>query len=70
MLQKILVVETKTRRVGSKATAYENINFARWENPQFPDSPKQALRRGWRLISPPVYNETEEVYEWWFEKYE
>jgi hypothetical protein len=70
MQQMILLVETKERRIGAAGTAYENINFPANTDCVFPASPKEALKRGWRLLSPPVYNSVEEVWEWWFEKIE
>jgi hypothetical protein len=67
-MQKILIVETKDRRIGAEATAYENINFPTNAGCEFPDTPKEALKRGWCLLAPPIRNNTEEVWEWWFER--
>lgn len=70
MHQMILVIETKERRVGCSSLAFENINFPTESGCDLPPSPKEALKRGWRLLAPPVYNNAEEVWEWWFEKLE
>lgn len=68
-MQKVLLLETEKRNIGAKAVSYENINFDRDASCCFPDSPRQALARGWHLIQLPFLQVNKEgLYEWWFAK--
>jgi hypothetical protein len=68
-MQKILVIETRDRLIGSPGLSYLNINFPHEDNSVFPANPREALKRGWHLLAVPALEKNEDsAYEWWFEQ--
>jgi hypothetical protein len=59
-LQKILVIETANRLIGSPGLSYLNLNFPKEDSCAFPANSREALKRGWHLLAVPALEKNED----------